>query len=49
MSDLVPREQLGRLDEALAAIRSAIGDDPFDEELQEIERRLITKRESASG
>ena len=42
-------EQLGRFDEALAAIRSAIEDEPFDEELQDIERRLIAKRESASG
>ncbi|MBL8632309.1 MAG: hypothetical protein JNM40_03735 [Myxococcales bacterium] len=33
--------QLGRTDEALGAIRSAIEDLPFDEELLEIERRLL--------
>ena len=41
-------EQLGRIEEALCAIRSAIADLPFDEELLQIERRLLAKQQPAS-
>lgn len=41
-------EQLGRVEEALGAIRSALGDLPFDKALQEIEWRLLAKQTSSS-
>ncbi len=40
-------ERLHRIDEALEAIRSAIEDLPFDDDLLQIEQRLIHKQSAA--